>query len=111
MKTIRIGVPCACQNGHTATWWYRLEDLRWVDEGVKESEKCQCPKGEFGQGYRRGEGPIQSSEATEDYINAVSTANFFGDQFDRLAKGLDLEGQAEEVVDYLLDRYGVQPEA
>lgn len=63
MKTIRIGVPCACQNGHTATWWYRLEDLRWVDEGVKESEKCVCPKGEFGQGYRRIEGDLLDGES------------------------------------------------
>lgn len=58
MKSIKIGVPCQCQNGHKATWWFRLEDLRWVDEGVKNEDKCACPKGEFGQGYSRIDGEI-----------------------------------------------------
>lgn len=56
MTLQRIGVPCQCQNGHKATWWYRLDGLTWVDEGVKHEEKCDCPKSEFGQGYRRAEG-------------------------------------------------------
>jgi hypothetical protein len=60
MKVVRIGVPCECQNGHKATWWYRLESITMVDEGVKPEENCNCPKAEFGQGWKLREGYVQS---------------------------------------------------
>jgi hypothetical protein len=38
---------------------------------------------------------------------AVQTPNHFGEEFERLAQGLGLEGTATEIVDYLLLRYGL----
>jgi len=38
------------------------EDLTWIDEGVDKSENCECPKWEFGQGWKRRE-ETESSES------------------------------------------------
>ena len=63
LPRVRVGVPVACQNGHRATWWFALRDLEWVPDGMDVIDKCDCPKCEMGQGYRRVEGAVELSSA------------------------------------------------
>lgn len=50
---MKIGVPVICQNGHKAVYYFNLEELDWKDIGVAKEENCDCPKWEFGQGWKR----------------------------------------------------------
>jgi len=48
---MKIGIPVQCQNGHKATWVVELRGLEHYHQGVPDSEKCDCPKHDFGMGY------------------------------------------------------------
>lgn len=41
-----------CQNGHKAYWYFNIDGLgEVINIGVKNGEKCDCPKWDIGQGY------------------------------------------------------------
>jgi len=49
---VKIGTPVECQNGHKATYVIEINDLFPNIPGVSEEEKCDCPKWDFGEGWK-----------------------------------------------------------
>lgn len=59
MSEPKLRIRVVCQNGHEA-WSYferRGLDIWW--RGVPREEQCDCPKADFGEGYRAA-GPLEA---------------------------------------------------
>ncbi len=53
-----VGVPVVCQNGHEAVWLIKITGIEPELVGVPEWMKCQCPKFNFGEGYKENGNPV-----------------------------------------------------
>lgn len=53
---MKFRTPVVCQNGHKAFWYWETDekDIGHVTHyGVRDIDKCHCPKTSLGEGYAR----------------------------------------------------------
>ena len=55
---LTIAVLVVCQNGHEAKWIFEIDGLDVTERGVQDKDKCDCPKWNFGEGYRACGDPV-----------------------------------------------------
>lgn len=70
---MKIMVPVECQNGHRATAFIEIEGLETRYLGVPHFQNCDCPKADFGQGWKAVGPPEPEYAITTWDISCVKT--------------------------------------